>query len=253
MIEMKRICLAMMLIASAFVTASAAGELSVNNSNVKRNWAVSEEVKEYAHEDFVPGIDATIDMPVGNSKLAVAVKKWIGKTLGVEGKLYDSAEELVDALAAHLQANDPDQTQEFSISKVYENSKLVTFVISGYDYPCGAAHGMPYNFGATFRKSDGKEMGKSLVRKNAKLNSLLKAGLKKYFEVNSDAELRECISEPLKSLSLPGSEPWVEKKGVVFMYGAYEIAPYAAGMPYAVIPISKILPYLTTEGKALLK
>ena len=193
-------------------------------------------------------------MPVGNSRLATAVKHWISKVLSADELDLKTAEDMVDAMVTKIKSEDgADQTVDLTITKVYENAKIVTFVVNGYDYPIGAAHGMPYTDGATFRKSDCKEMSERLVNKKAKLNLLIWNGLKKYYKVKSNSKLREYVNYSMKSLPAPTIAPWVVKEGVVFQYGSYEIGPYSSGMPAAVVPVKSLLPYLTKEGRALLK
>ena len=87
----------------------------------------------------------------------------------------------------------------------------------------------------------------------AKLNLLIWNGLKKHYKVKSNSKLREYVNYSMKSLPVPTIAPWVVKEGVVFQYGSYEIGPYSSGMPAAVVPVKSLLPYLTKEGRALLK
>ena len=251
---MRKFCLALILVAVGLLTASASGNLKVEKVTVKRTWEVSDDAKEYATNGFTPGVNVTVDMPVGNSRLATAVKHWISKVLSTDELDSKTADEMVDAMVAKIKAEDgADQTIDLSITKVYENAQIVTFVVTGYDYPMGAAHGMPYTYGATFRKSDCKEMSERLVNKKAKLNLLIWNGLKKHYKVKSNSQLREYVNYGMKSLPAPTIAPWVVKEGVVFQYGAYEVGPYSSGMPAAVIPVKSLLPYLTKEGRALLK
>lgn len=251
---MRKFCLALVLAAVGLLTANASGSLDVKKETVKRTWEVSDGAKEYATNGFTPGVNVTVDMPVGNSRLATAVKHWISKVLSADELDSKTADEMVDAMVAKIKAEDgADQTIDLSITKVYENAKIVTFVVTGYDYPMGAAHGMPYTYGATFRKSDCKEMSERLVKKKAKLNLLIWNGLKKHYKVKSNSQLREYVNYGMKSLPAPTIAPWVVKEGVVFQYGAYEVGPYSSGMPAAVIPVKSLLPYLTKEGRALLK
>lgn len=251
---MRKFCLALIWVAVGLLTASASGNLKVEKVTVKRTWEVSDDAKEYATNGFTPGVNVTVDMPVGNSRLATTVKHWISKVLSVDELDLKTADEMVDAMVAKIKAEDgADQTIDLTITKVYENGKIVTFVVTGYDYPMGAAHGMPYTYGATFRKSDCKEMSERLVKKKAKLNLLIWNGLKKHYKVKSNSQLREYVNYGMKSLPAPTIAPWVVKEGVVFQYGAYEVGPYSSGMPAAVIPVKSLLPYLTKEGRALLK
>ena len=240
-------------LAAAFISAVAA-DLQVKQVNVKRTWAISSsEAQEYAPEGWTPGIDATIDFPTGNDKLSQTVVKWMASSLGVTTIAYSNAEQLVDAYALNVKENDNDMTIEFSLTKVYETNELVSYEMQGYDYNCGAAHGMPYCHGVTFRKSDCKDMSDLLVKKNARISHLLKKGLKEYFSVTTDNQLQEVLFDGNIPVRTPGSSPWVVNDGIMFQYGAYEIAPYAAGMPQALISIKDLTPYLTPEAIKCLK
>lgn len=249
---MKRTGLLLMLL-TTWMCVSAAN-LQVKKAEVKCTWGFSNNTEEYASDSWTPGVEANIDFPTGNDKLSQTIIKWMASALGVQVKVYKDADELVNAYADNVKTGEmPDTKDDLSINKVYETNKLVSYEVSGYEYS-GGAHGMPYRYGVTFRKSDCKEMGKLLVKANAKLNLLLRKGLKKHFEAKNDAELRECLFDTnLNKLERPNNSPWVIKEGIIFQYGAYEIAAYAYGMPEAVIPVSQILPYLTVEGKALVK
>lgn len=131
---MRKFCLALVLAAVGLFTASASGNLAVEKVTVKRTWNVSDEAKEYATYDFTPGVNVTVDMPVGNSRLATAVKHWISKVLSADELDLKTAEDMVDAMVTKIKSEDgADQTVDLTITKVYENAKIVTFVVNGYD------------------------------------------------------------------------------------------------------------------------
>lgn len=238
---------------SAWMCVSAAN-LQTKKTEVNRSWSFSSNEEEYASASWNPEVKATIDFPTGNDKLSQTVIKWMASCLGAKVKVYKSAETLIDAYVAQIQSGDsPDINDQFTISKVYETKTLVSYEIEGYEYS-GGAHGMSYRYGVTFSKKDCKEMNKLLVKPKAKLNPLIKKGLKQYFKVKSDAALSECLFESnLNKLELPNNSPWVVKEGIMFQYSAYEITAFMAGMPYVVIPVKQMQPYLTTEAKALFK
>ena len=56
----------------------------------------------------------------------------------------------------------------------------------------------------------------------------------------------------ISDIELPGNDPSFIKEGVVFDYGAYEIGPYALGLPSVTLPYEKVKQYLTPEAKELL-
>ena len=53
-----------------------------------------------------------------------------------------------------------------------------------------------------------------------------------------------------EAFPLPSTNPWIENDSVHFIYGPYEIAAFAAGMPECAFPYSVMEKFLTNEGKA---
>ena len=72
-----------------------------------------------------------------------------------------------------------------------------------------------------------------------------------YFE-RYNTEEEEYLFEPNETFQLPTNQPWIETDSVVFCYGPFEIAPYAAGMPLCKISKKDLLPYLSEKGKSIL-
>lgn len=242
-------------------------EIHLDSVTVDTTWALTDEYRSetMGDEDAVPGLKCVVDVPSASQAplLANAVMEWINEICmsgTYDGDLMDVKAMVADAI--NNQKKDSggicsDSYREFNIRKVYENAALITFVYSGYDYAFGAAHGSPYCVGATFRKTDGKIFGWNMFRQNADLQPFLKEGLKKYFEVSTDDELSESLMmDALYSVEyLPKAinNPWVNKDGIVMQYQAYEIACYAAGQPYVVIPVDKVDNLLTTTASKLIR
>lgn len=149
---------------------------------------------------------------------------------------------------------------EVNLTKTEDNNRYVIFYESVYGY-AGGAHGGAYGWGAvTFDKKTGKEL-KNIIKPGMTraMQPLLKRGLKKYFCENdgsksmSDYELYENLMIEGKTIPLPQQynvQP--TKKGIEFVYGQYEIACYAAGMPSFTVPYNQIKPFLTEEAKKVL-
>ena len=55
------------------------------------------------------------------------------------------------------------------------------------------------------------------------------------------------------NVQFPATEPSLTKDGLLFMYQAYEVAPYAFGRPGVTVPYEKIMPYMTPEGRKLVE
>lgn len=194
----------------------------------------------------------------GDTALLQNVREWINEILGddYEGNLADA--ETMFSFYSQRMEDDKDSDQRLTkmeIKKVYENDRIVTFTCEGYEYFNGAAHGLGYEIGATFRKSDGKMFTKDMIRSVSAVQPYVVEGLKDYFEVATDEELTDCLLLPSASdtIPLPTANPWITEDGVTFCYMAYEIAAYAAGQPSFVIPASDIKDYLTTVGKTFLE
>lgn len=149
----------------------------------------------------------------------------------------------------------PPYTVEMTVKKIAETSKYITLSISSYEY-LGGAHGSSAIQGITFSKFDGKEMNERIL-KNARpkgLNDIVKQGLKRYFTecgstIKSDADLADQLileeGKSVNNLPLPAGGLYISAQGIVFCYGQYEIAPYAAGMPTFTVSFEQLKPYMT--------
>lgn len=200
-----------------------------------------------------------VEYPVsGNPELLDSVRYWMNEQLTAtyRGPL-DDPEAFFNHYASQL-GEDPDLNEwggftkdDFKLGCV--NDHIVTYLYSSYIYE-GGAHGMGGTYGITFLQSDGSVFDKKCITSLNALHALFIQGLKEYFKVNTDAELKDCLLvESLAQLAPPGMNPWVEEGGVVFSYTPYEIAPYSAGSPRFTIPFSKIEPYLTPQGLRFFK
>lgn len=143
---------------------------------------------------------------------------------------------------------------EISVRKKFEKTKFVTYAYKFYSYG-GGAHGITVYSETTFIKATGKTIDEKIF-KNANapaLKRMIINGLKKYFEVKTDAELKECLFPQYNLQNLPlSSSISFGKNGVIFQYQHYEIAAYAYGMPAVVIPYKQIMPYIAAQYQALL-
>ena len=146
--------------------------------------------------------------------------------------------------------------RNLNISKIYENERLVTFNIQYYQYN-GGAHGLNEDYGMTFRKSDGRQMGKNVLNNSIydeEWQKMMHNGLMEYFEVSTEEELAKCLFESdLFLLQMPQADPCFIEDGLLFTYQQYEIAAYAYGMPSFVIPYNKLASYLNVTGQRLLE
>ncbi len=220
-----------------------------------------------------------VDFPTsGNPILVNAIREYISESLGISyagemennmqgsysGDLgdgqkmidyyfdlkYKEFKNAHDEMAEHMQSDTPTFASETEIHYLYETDKFVTYEMKKYE-DMGGAHGGTFIAGMTFRKSDGRRVDWDLFTKS--MQDVIKKGLKKYFEVNTDEELENCLSlENAYLMPLPVTPPVFTKEGVSFTYQQYEIAPYAAGLPSFIVPYNEAMALMNTTGKNLL-
>ena len=147
-----------------------------------------------------------------------------------------------------------------SVERGYETNAFITFMTSGGHYT-GGLHGIGFETGVTFSKSNGKTFGYDMMKgtDSPEFKRFIKEGLRKYFStegqepISDDDLLQELVSYSgsIDELPLPDSEPYLTEKGVKFVYQPYEISYYAAGKPEFTIPYAAIRPYLTPQAVKL--
>ena len=220
-----------------------------------------------------------VDFPTsGNPILVNAIREYISESLGIsyagelennmqgsyDGDLsngqkmidyyfdlkYKEFKKAHDLMAENMTGDVPTFASETEIHYLYETDKFVTYEMKKYE-DMGGAHGGTFISGMTFRKSDGRRVEWDLFTKS--MQDVIKKGLKKYFEVNTDEELENSLSlENTYLLPLPATPPVFTKEGVLFTYQQYEIAAYAAGLPSFIVPYDEAKSLMNTTGKNLL-
>jgi hypothetical protein len=153
-----------------------------------------------------------------------------------------------------------DNTQYSSMDSIYlsyETNKVISLVAGNYIYQ-GGAHGGYNEVGNTFNVLTGKSYGWNMVKDKKALRKYIKSGLKKYFKVKTDKDLVGQLLGDIEhftvnSIPLPQNPPYFTKDGLKLSYGQYEIACYAAGMPYVIIPFNQLDNILTPEVLEMIK
>ena len=180
------------------------------------------------------------------------------KKQGVTDVLSAMKAHATSFLSGSYNGDDPDEMDEMafesanelesSIEVSWQTPNLLTIWDSGYEYYAGAAHGMPWSFGKTFDLKNLRVLSFDDIITKAGRKALLKMIVAQLQdEYGSD----DMLNAP-EEIDFPGCDPSLVKEGVAFDYGAYEVGPYALGMPRVIIPYDKIKPYLTPEVKELL-
>lgn len=194
----------------------------------------------------------------GNPVLLQNIREWINETLG---GTYDKSLDDTDAFFRHYAdklKNVDEGLGEYSktkISKAYENSKIVTYIVDT-DFYGGGVHGISNKTGVTFRKSDGKIFTNDLISEYYNLKPAMARGLRQYFDVSSNEELMSRLqlsdvgSNPtVDDIPVPSNNPWITADGIVFTYAPYEIACFADGSPTFTLPVETVAKYVTATAK----
>ena len=189
-----------------------------------------------------------IDLPVtDNDSLRKNIIRWMLADETEDYKAYFAADK--DRFFAE-EGDEPHSTFEGNYTLSEQTDSYVTYISEGYVYT-GGAHPMPWYYGISFSKQDGSIIGYDLFDDPEQLAGLISENIRKqYFEPNNTEE-EEYLFEPDEPFQLPTNQPWIETDSVVFCYGPFEIAPFAAGIPLCKIAVSDLKPYLSEKGKAL--
>ena len=123
------------------------------------------------------------------------------------------------------------------------NERYVTLHANAYIYT-GGAHGMPADEYYTFDAHTGRCITYHDVFASAHSREMLKL---------VEQELhRQCnLDDDFWDFHLPATVALVPQ-GICFGYAAYEIGPYAIGMPSCILKPAQVSAYLTPYGKKLL-
>ena len=200
---------------------------------------------------------------IGGNPLSEAVGAYINAAIGAQnesgsaslatlvGKFgvasFDEMTKEAEQLAREMPPFNGQYYQYLGIRKVYEGVKFVTFATTASTYMGGAHPSSSYS-GVTFTKADGSKVGYDIFKDTGskEFRAVVTDGLKKYFNVKTDKDLKNCLIDVdnVKKIPLPKSAPMFTERGIELVYGQYEIAPYAAGMPTVVIPYESAKPLL---------
>lgn len=135
-------------------------------------------------------------------------------------------------------------TGDFSVE--FFKKHLLQLQLTGYNYPFGAAHGMPFEVYAHIDLVKGKMYQlKDLFKPNSN-----------YVKVLSDIVGNLIKNDPQYSYVFLGSytgikpdQPFYVKEDALYLYFApYEIGPYAAGFPRFRIPFAQIMDIIDVNG-----
>lgn len=149
---------------------------------------------------------------------------------------------------------------EYKLSMISSDTlDIVTYDSQAYVY-YGGAHGGVIGSGAmTFDKLTGEKISHFIdPAATERIQPMLRKGLLQYYaevgDTISDSQLSERLQIEGTVVPQPHNTPSLNLScdSLVFVYGQYEIACYADGMPSFRIPVSELIPYLTPQGKNII-
>jgi len=214
-------------------------------------------------------LTATAEFPTtGNAILINSLQEWMSETMG--GSFFGQVNEGHSMLAFYTRKK-MDSFKEFELQdaedtitcewtahfkRLFENEQWITYGYDFYEYT-GGAHGMSYDGGCSFRKTDGRRLDWGMFDQDKidVLRKMIKDSLQvNYFKFKSNNELdQELLSEDDRyTFPLPTTMPLFMKDGIKFTYQQYEIVPYSDGIPGCTISYSQLDSLLSSTGKNLI-
>lgn len=201
-----------------------------------------------------------IDYPVDGPDILVnSIREWI---LQQEAPNYSGDKGNVSALSSEVQRNLSESYSEEGLgySKTaikigYQDDLIITYVCDNDWWSGGAGGGSVFQgqTGATFRKSDGRQLQMDDINWGS-ISSYAVDGLMKYFDVSSRSDLEEQLNEglSLSYLPIPNFDPYIMNGKVYFRYSTYEISYGSAGSPHFTIPASVVKDAMNQAGRSYL-
>lgn len=136
-------------------------------------------------------------------------------------------------------------TGDFSIE--FFRDQLLVLEIEGYDYPFGAAHGMPYKVypHINLKTGDFYEL-KDLFKDDSDYVKVLSDIIDE--QIKTDPEYSYVFPDTYKGIR--ADQPfYVDEEALYIYFPPYEIAPYAAGFPTFKILYDEIMSLIDIEGE----
>jgi hypothetical protein len=171
----------------------------------------------------------------------------------IQGMRFEAMQKKVNQKLAQLSGVkeiDPNKQLEASYTGDFDvyffKNRLLELEINGYDFPFGAAHGMPVK---VFAKVD-LESGvfydlKDLFNPNSSYVEVLSGIIGE--QIKNDPQYSYVFPDSYKGIS-PDQPFYIDANNLYIYFTPYEIAPYAAGFPTFTIPFSEIDQMINKSG-----
>lgn len=193
-----------------------------------------------------------VEYPVaGNPALVNAIRSYIKHRLNDKftGSLDTPDALLRSALKGKrdVQFGQEGESLSQEITVTYSNPNVISFKDEGYVYE-GGAHGLPWMSGASFLTSDGTILNIDMMPSFSRMKPYVMQGIADDYNV-SVRDLDDILFNADEVNDYPGTV-YITADGLKFIYQPYEIAPFSAGAPTAVIPAtSNIIDMLSPAGR----
>ncbi|MGO4886626.1 WG repeat-containing protein [Anaerobacillus sp. MEB173] len=141
-----------------------------------------------------------------------------------------------------------DYSYDGNFSVEFYKNNLLVLKLEGYNYPFGAAHGMPYQTYVHIDLKTGKiyEL-EDLFKANSDYVNVLSDIIEK--QINDEAEKGFTYYFPDQYKGIQHDQPfYITEDGLAIYFQPYEIAAYAAGFPTFIIPYDKIIDLIDIDG-----
>jgi len=142
----------------------------------------------------------------------------------------------------------PDVRFDFTIeyNVLYLSNDFLSIIFHTYAYT-GGAHGIPYVFNVNYDFIANENVGLSDVFKGSYLEVLSNYSRTNLIENGFDDD--EWLSEGTSAVKAENFSAWgFTGKEILITFQAYQVGPYAIGMPEVIIPIEKFKGYIRSEG-----
>ncbi|MBR6103524.1 MAG: hypothetical protein IKP81_00510 [Paludibacteraceae bacterium] len=217
-----------------------------------------EEIKRGEYDSYT--LNVSIDRKGLTNKLRQFLEAEMCRMLAEDDKhIYDNIADAYKARKTEWRKefdfeNDPYYQDDYFISRIGSHNNLITFRIGTFHYDQLAGRGTEKERYITYDKNTLEEFNWDMVKKEDGLHKLMVEGLMKYYHVNSieDMWLNDDYKQG-KYIPFPKNPPFVINDTLILQFHRWEITDaWGAGWPSAKIPLNKVLPYLTDEGKRFL-
>ena len=138
-----------------------------------------------------------------------------------------------------------DYTGDFSVEFFQKN--LLVLELAAYDFPFGAAHGMPTRVYPHIDLVSGSfyEL-KNLFKPNSNYVKVISDIVGE--QIKTDPQYEYVFPDTYKGIK-PDQPFYVDENNLYIYFTPYEIAPYAAGFPTFKIPFKDIMSIINTQGE----